>query len=290
MAEPPTAASSATSAWRRAARWASSARSRFSAASTPALPAGYRCTRAALASKMPLRSTSRSSACEAATSRPSASSRCFRIRRAAARATMPRAPACSRPATKAIASTRRVLRASRTPPAKKRRSLPALNLSLGMPSTSSSASARSFGVLRASISGRALRPASAAKVLTNSVKGSRSGYPERATRSASSTPDVWSCREMTSSLHESAALASLGLKHRTKCRSDASSTATSSVSCDRNVSMTPRNLVDLNFLPAAGSSCTEKSSCSSALSENCISTTRSPLSGSLFLSSHALVE
>jgi len=52
---------------------------------------------------------------------------------------------------------------------------------------------------------------------TKSAKGRRSGKPERATRKASSTPEVWSWRPMTVSSQRSAALASFGLKHRTNC-------------------------------------------------------------------------
>mmetsp|Transcript_3938 Transcript_3938/g.11670 ORF Transcript_3938/g.11670 Transcript_3938/m.11670 type:complete len:200 (+) Transcript_3938:1747-2346(+) len=190
-------------------------------------------------------------------------------------------------ATFACISSRRVRRPSSMPEAKKTRALPQRNFWPGTPSFWSSASTRSLGALPAS-SALVPRPGTTRKLPQNSSKGMRSGNPVRATRSASSTPDVLSWRVMTASSTRSGFFWSLDLKQRTKCRSHLSSVPTRSVSCAEKVSVTPLNLVDLNFFrsPAAGatSAGSVKSSLSSSLSENCISTTRSCESGSLFFS------
>mmetsp|Transcript_30555 Transcript_30555/g.52286 ORF Transcript_30555/g.52286 Transcript_30555/m.52286 type:complete len:268 (-) Transcript_30555:719-1522(-) len=183
---------------------------------------------------------------------------------------------------------RRVLSRSSIPAPRKTLSLPIRTSLAEMSSLGSSAPQRDFGspALSAAVS----PPPMIAKVVTNSRKGMRSGKPVRATRRASSTPEVCSWREMTDVSHMSGFLASLGLKQRTKWRADSERISLSDASCVRNVSITPRNLLDLNLEPgAAAASCSVKRVRRVALSENCISTTRSPLSGSLFLSSHPLV-
>mmetsp|Transcript_51177 Transcript_51177/g.115029 ORF Transcript_51177/g.115029 Transcript_51177/m.115029 type:complete len:232 (+) Transcript_51177:3435-4130(+) len=215
-------------------------------------------------------------------------SRPSRMARARVRAFSPRAAACSLPATFAIAWIRRVLSFSRVPADRKTRSLPNLQAVGGISSIGRIALQRSFH--------DPLSPAlrsftMSLNVLTNSSKPIRSGKPVRATRSASSTPDVCSCRVTVAASQLSAVFASFGLKQRMKWRSDLSRIVLSSLSWVRKVEMMPWNLLLLNFAPGAGAdSCDSVKICRRvALSENCIRTTRSPLSGSLFLSSHNLV-
>mmetsp|Transcript_38533 Transcript_38533/g.77172 ORF Transcript_38533/g.77172 Transcript_38533/m.77172 type:complete len:343 (-) Transcript_38533:1397-2425(-) len=263
--------------------------SRALASLSEAAPLGASPTPACTAAWMAAWMAGMSVPCAAASIACCALSRASRIAFALFLAAIPRLPACITIATLAIFSVRFVLRASSTPRERKTRSLPILYLPSGI-SILSSTTRHLSRAGRGSLCGT---PAISPNMLEKSANTMRSGKPVRATRSASSTPDVCSWRETTSSSQESAAFESLGLKQRTKWSCDEESTLLSAVSCVRKVSTTPLNLFDLNLapLPPAGGAVESsvKRSRSTRLSENCISTTRSPLSGSLFLLSQSLV-
>ena len=97
---------------------------------------------------------------------------------------------------------------------------------------------------------------------------------------------------MTSSSQDIAFLSMFGLTQRMKCVLVPSSVLTSWLSDVRNPSIRPTNFADLKrrTLPAIAVDCfSSKSVLTKSSSENCISTTRSCESGSLFFSRKPVV-